>query len=124
MQVRLIVALLASAFMIGDGTQPREYRPIEALYMMSGPTLIDPSPDERVDRLVLHIRGDAAREMFEAMPMEATQVNCQGVATPSGLRRKVAGNLICEFSGGYGYACNVSILLATVRTAKGSACGG
>lgn len=94
----------------------REFKPLEeARYVIRGKSIIDPGPDEKIDRVAFSITGNAAKEIYESMPAEPELVCFEPI------QQKRAGGLACTKTG-QDYHCTVAITLDSGETAPGAAC--
>ena len=94
----------------------RTPEPLVGEMMLSGRTLVDPPPDERIDRALFFLAGDTARRLYEAMAAPARRNGCD-----SGVRTKTAGSLTCSREGDR-YECAFGILLQTGKPVAAQVC--
>lgn len=99
-------AALVSAAVASDS----RYLPLDASYAIAGETILDPSPDEKKDRVAIYIRGDGARAIYKAMPVSEERLACDADEN-SPVRLKSAGGLTCSGDEKHGYTCGVAIKL-------------
>lgn len=118
MMMRRIVALACCAVAFGAiAADPPDWMPIEAEFKIASQTVIDPGPDEKLDRVALFITGQSAKTIYDAMPGLETPVACVDDA-----RRRTAGGLECiDYKDGK-YMCAVAIMLDSGETKKHSDC--
>lgn len=118
MAKRTIAAgVLVAALGLGSAAAALDVKPLAGSYAIGSATLVDPPPGEKKDRLLLYLDGDAAREVYEAMPAPARADACD-----PDLRTKSAGALECSLSKAGEYTCAVGILLEQGTTVKASTC--
>lgn len=105
---------LAAATLAADSGQGE----IKGEYRLGSATLVDPSPDEKTDRVLLYFDGPAARDLYAAMPAAAQPGACD-----EALLTKVAGGLSCSRDPDRGeYHCSLGVLLADGSTAPAETC--
>lgn len=95
------------------------YKPLDATYAITGETIIDPDPEEKKDRVSIYINGDAAREIYKAMPVPEEPIPC---SDNSPNRQKSAGGLTCFHHEKDDYGCGVAIKLDDGTTKNALAC--
>ncbi len=119
--MRMILPLALVAVLAGFGRHAQQLEgELRGHWMLSATTLIDPGPQEPIDRVLLSLTSDGAKAIFDAMPGRATDIDCSG-ARVAGLRRKVAGGLECSVQQAE-YHCDVGIVLRDGKTVPGYAC--
>lgn len=96
------------------------YLPLDATYAITGESFLDPDPDEKKDRLTLYFQGDAARQVYEAMPGPGERIVCN--PEESSARKKSAGGFSCSGDEKSGYQCGVAIKLDDGTTDNAFAC--
>ena len=95
--------VLVSSFVAGA-----EYKSMQGQYAISGPTLMDAPADEKQDRVVLFLEGDAARDIYRGMSAQAKPEVC----TPDGALTKNAGGVSCMFDASDDtYTCAIGVRL-------------
>lgn len=104
-----------------DTVRDGDYRPLGARYALGSSTIIDPPPNARIDHLRLYITGNDAKRIYQSMPVQELNVDCDGQSHDN-YRRKVAGGLECEGSEQKGYICTVAVTLDTGDTERAYAC--
>ncbi|MHB1207387.1 MAG: hypothetical protein ACYCZX_17605 [Rhodospirillaceae bacterium] len=97
-----------------------KYSPLHATYAITGETILDPSPEEKKDRVSIYIDGDAARQIYKAMPAPEKPYACNDDNSP--VRHKTAGGLMCIGDDKKGYSCSVAIKLDDGTTKGASVC--
>jgi len=120
MITRHIFALTCCAVAFGTfAADPPEYAPMEAEFKIASQTVIDPGPNEKLDRVALSITGESAKTIYDAMPGPKTPVACvdDGVT-----RKRTAGGLECIAYEDGKYMCAVAIMLDSGETKKHLAC--
>lgn len=96
------------------------YKPLDAVYAITGKTIIDPDPEEKKDRVAIYINGDAAREIYKAMSVPEEPLPCNDDSSPE--RQKSAGGLTCFHHDKDDYGCGVAIKLDDGTTKNALAC--
>jgi hypothetical protein len=87
-----------------------EFKPLTGQYAITGPSLQDAPPDERPDRAMLFLDGDAARDVYRGMTAAAKPQVC----APDTAVVKSAGGMECMFDASDdNYACWISVGLET-----------
>ena len=114
---KILTAVIAVALSGSASASPDEFKPLEAQYRIASRTILDPPPDEKKDRVAIHIGGRAAADIFDAMPATARMV-CDDET----LRAKTAGGLVCVRSKDGETDCSGAITLDQGRTAAASVC--
>ena len=114
---KVVAAVMAVALAGGASAASDELKPLEAHNRIASRTILDPPPDEKKDRVAIHIGGRGAREIFDAMPA-AARMACGDES----LRAKTAGGLVCVRSQDGETDCSVAITLDQGRTAAASVC--
>ena len=94
----------------------QEYRKLEGTYAIASATLIDPPKNEKKDRVVMLIKGGAAKEIYDGILGKAKKSLCN----PE-IFMKTSGNLVCTKESNF-YACNIAILLKSGETASAIVC--
>ena len=85
-----------------------EFKPLTAQYAITGPSLMDAPPDERRDRVMFFLEGDAARDVYRGMTAAAKSQVC----FPESAVVKSAGGMECMFDANDDtYACWISVRL-------------
>jgi hypothetical protein len=106
----LALLVLASGFVVSA-----EYKPMQGQYAISGPTLMDAPADEKQDRVVLFLEGDAARDVYRGMSVQAKPEVC----TPNGALTKQAGGMSCMFDASDDtYTCAIGVRLDSGRAVQ------
>ncbi|UMR29226.1 hypothetical protein MJ904_19340 [Massilia sp. MB5] len=114
---KAISSLLAiSLFLASLQCQAQEYGKLDGTYAIKSATLIDPPSNEKKDRIVMIIKGNAAKDMYDEIPAKAKKSKCDAE-----MLLKIAGNLACTKESNF-YTCNVAILLRTGETASALVC--
>lgn len=90
-----------------------DWKPLTGTYAVTAEHYLDPGPDKPTNsHFRLQLTGDAARDLFEAIPGKATVDECTGGQS------KTAGQLRCTLSaddGGYECAFSVDLIEHTVE---------
>lgn len=113
----LALAIVAVTVLSGPGAAEPVFQPLAGEYAIASKTLIDPPPEEKKDRALFFIEGDAAREMFAAMPAPPRRDRCE----PDSVT-KIAGGLLCSMTSAGDYLCSFGLLLASGAVTRGSVC--
>jgi hypothetical protein len=87
------IALVALLTLIAGFACAAEYKTMTGQYAITGPTLMDAPADEKQDRVVLFLYGDAARDVYRGMTATAKPQVC----APDGSVTKSAGGVECMF---------------------------
>lgn len=122
MQVRTLLLCGAISVFAAVSLSQSTARPLTATYRFWGRSLTDPSPNEAIDRVIIQISGEAARELFEQMPMKASREDCTGLHSDYLKPRKYAGGLQCIEESTTQYRCSFALLLANGTTDAGEGC--
>lgn len=112
-----VVAALAMLVGVLASAQAMDTRPLSGTYAIGSATLVDPPPGESKDRVLFYIDGAAAKEIYDAMQVEARPSVCD----PS-LRSKTAGMLECSRSPGGDHECSIGVLLTKGASVRASVC--
>jgi hypothetical protein len=110
---KTIAVLALCALCFGAAAAESKHPEVDA-YLWSE-SLVDPGPNEPIDRLIIEIKGKRAKELFSAMPGSPWE-------TPCGDTSKFAGDLECRAYSDGTYSCAVGIMLDTGKTTFGSTC--
>lgn len=101
-------ASLALLVLASGSVASADYKPMAGQYAVSGPTLMDAPANEKQDRVVLFLEGNAARDVYRGMSAPATPKVC----TPDGSLTKEAGGVSCTFDAGDDtYVCWIGVRL-------------
>jgi hypothetical protein len=111
----VLVAMTAAAVLAA----PREWS-LRGTLEMRGATMVDPPPEERRDtHAAFVLEGDAARALYDALPVKPVEDAC----LDDGSLSKQLGNLRCvRLAHAGGYECDFAIDLRTQTLAAGRAC--
>lgn len=94
------------------------YKQLSGSYAITSENIVDPGPEEKKDRLVLFIEGDAAREVFDSMDVPVKKNDCDPA-----LRTKSAGGLVCSVDlTRKDFQCTVGVKLGNGSAVKAVAC--
>lgn len=110
-------ASIAIGLMLAATAVALDVKPVAGTYAIGSATLVDPPPNEKRDRLLLYLEGNAAREVYEAMTAPVRISACD-----SDLRTKTAGALECSLSKAGEYTCSVGVSLERGMTVAASVC--
>jgi hypothetical protein len=106
--MKRIAPLFAMLTLVSGHVVGSEYKPMSGQYAITGPTLMDAPADEKQDRVVLFLEGDAARDVYRGMTAPAKPQVC----TPEGAVTKSAGGVTCTFDANDDtYACWIGVRL-------------
>lgn len=117
----LVLLLVAASAAFSKGTQAWEWlqRPAETKYVIYGGELGDTvAPTRDNVRVAFYIRGQAAKEMFQAMGPD--KKSACGVG--EGMRIREKDNLACLYRPKEGYQCDFGFDLRTGKSVGGSIC--
>jgi len=95
-----------------------EFEPFDGEYRIGSVSVIDAAPDEKLDRVYIMVRRNAAKAIYDAMLVPAVPSPCDSTGIA---RSKTAGGLECYYSG-RDYQCSVAIQLDTGETKIGAVC--
>jgi hypothetical protein len=113
------VAPLALLLVSGNSIARSEVRPLEGTYYFRGATAVDPPPGEPLDsHLLIELTGNAARDLYRRMKVQAKPDQCIG----AGAMSKTIGSMQCTMLSNTGYSCHFSIELARQRIQHGLVC--
>lgn len=114
---RLSSALLLVLFLISVRfANAQDYRKLEGTYAITSASLTDAPQGEQKDRVVMIVKGKAAKEIYDAMPGKAKKSECD-----AGMLLKVSGGLACTKESTL-YSCNVAVLLKTGESTSALVC--
>jgi hypothetical protein len=105
------VAVGVAAAQVGGHTK------LTGFLSITGEYAIDPPPDQKIDRVGIHLTGEAAKRVYDAMPAKAERDSCD-----DGMRTKRAGSLSCFSDNDQRYGCMIAVLLASGETRPYGAC--
>lgn len=95
------------------------YKPIQGEFGVIGGAIGDPyAPTARDKKIVFSVRGNAAKEMFDAIGPDI-EGTC-GTEDGGRVRQKQA--LSCRYRKGEGHVCDFGLDLVTAKTVPGSTC--
>lgn len=97
-----------------------ETKPLDATYAVTGKYVVDPDPADR-SRVAIYIKGDSAREIYDAILTPERVWECNGEKKPELGTWKIAGGLRC-YHDDEGYSCGVRITLNDGTTEAASVC--
>jgi len=113
------IALLSLAYAAEPTHRPAPYQSFKGEYTIYSGDLDDqqaPTWDDR--KLSFIIEGQAAKEIFNAMPSDDKQT-CSG---EKGARSRSKENVWCTFNPGDGYTCYFGFDLRTGKSIAGGLC--
>lgn len=118
MRMGTMAAVGLTSLVLGGAAlaQANGYAKIVAQFQIIGKDALDPPPGQKKDRVALFLSGDAAKQIYQAMPVRAINSPCE-----EGMKQKTAGGLECWENHG-GYQCRVAILLKTGQTSLIGVC--
>ena len=117
MRKSLIALIALSGVAVGVAVaQAGGHTKLTGFLSITGEYAIDPPPDQKIDRVGIHLTGEAAKRVYDAMPAKAEN-GCD-----DGMRTKRAGSLSCFSDKGERYGCMVAVLLASGETRPFGAC--
>lgn len=105
-----------NAYTLLNATRVKVYAPLSAEYTITGKNLLDPSPEDKKDRIAIYIDGEGARQLYKAMLVPEHSQVC------SPLLAKTAGGLECSGNDKDGYVCAVAIMLDDGTTTGAFVC--
>lgn len=112
-------ALLSLAYAAEPTHRPAPYQAFKGEYTIYSGDLDDQQAPTRDDRkLSFIIEGQAAKEIFNAMPSDDKQT-CSG---EKGARSRSKENVWCTFNPGDGYTCYFGFDLRTGKNIAGGLC--
>jgi hypothetical protein len=82
----------------------------------------DLAPEDKRDRVAFSLRGETAKAIFDAMPVPARHMDCDGKPMENFPLRKVAGELECSKDNDGTYYCTVAVNLETGQTTTYAVC--
>lgn len=108
----LFVATAAYA----EESVPEGYRRIEGIYSMGSKSIIDPTPEEKIDTVRFYLTGKTAADIWKTIPGKPKIDEC------SQLPEKTVGELVCLEDKPGQYRCNVGINLRSGKAVGASVC--
>jgi hypothetical protein len=117
--VMIGATVLLSAYAAEQDHRPAPYRPFKGEYAIYSGDLDDQQAPTGSDRkLSFIIEGQAAKDIFNAMPPDDKQT-CSG---EKGARSRSKGNVWCTFNDGAGYTCYFGFDLKSGKSISGGLC--
>lgn len=115
MKTQITVLICCAAALQALAADQPDYAPMEAELKIASQTVIDPGPNEKLDRVALWITSESAKTIYDAMSGPQEPVACvdDGVT-----RQRRAGGLECIAYEDGKYLCTVAIMLDTGETKK------
>ncbi len=117
----IILSCLAASIGVATADE-KGHTQLDATYFITSHNLLDPGPEEKRDRVAISIKGEAAKSIYDAMPMSARRLGCDGKPNDKFDLTKQAGGLACEAADDGTYFCTVAIKLDTGETTDGAVC--
>lgn len=113
--MRLLAVLL---ILFPLNTIAAEWKPLQGIYAVTPQHYLDPATDERMDtHYRLQLKGDAAKDLFQAMKTDSKVDDCTGG------QAKNLGDMQClYFKDTESYECHFSINLNEQKIEYGVAC--
>lgn len=111
-----------NAYPLLNMSRVRVYTPLNAEYTITSANLVDPSPEDKKDRVAIYIDGNSARDLYKAMLAPERREFCGGPPRPETQPSKTAGGLECSGDDKHGYSCAVAIMLDTGSTTSATVC--
>jgi hypothetical protein len=116
--MKIDLRLLLTMGVLSAGAQGAEWKALSGTYAITPEFYLDPSIDEPANSHIrFQLEGDAAKDLYDALPGEAVKDDC------TGQNMKSAGEVRCRFDGGETrYECDFSINLPEQKIEYGVAC--
>ena len=95
----------------------QEFRPLTGRYALTSANMVDPTPGEKSDRVVVFIEGSAAEQMYMGMLQKPAKDRCVG----DGLSKK-SGNLVCSKLDSGKHFCTFGVGLKDGQIRNGRVC--
>ena len=108
---RSMIALTVLLLAFAACARPTVYSSLTGEFVITGEETLDPPPGQTNDRVGLFLSGDSAKQVYDAMTVNAAADACE-----EGMRRKAAGGLVCTLDRSGGHSCSVEILLTSGET--------
>jgi hypothetical protein len=101
--------------------QDPEYGKLDGEFHITG-EYRDLAPEDKRDRVAFYLRGASAKAIYDAMPVPARRMDCDGKLMESFPLTKVAGELECSKENDGSYYCSIAVNLETGQTTTSTVC--
>jgi len=118
----IVIGSLFALLAVSANAQSPEYGKLQGEFHITGEHLIDLAPEDKRDRVAFSLRGETAKAIYEAMPVAARRIDCDGKPMENFPLTKVAGELECSKDNAGTYYCSVAVNLETGQTATSTIC--
>jgi hypothetical protein len=117
--MKIIVLLTGLTLTLGGVglADAQEFRPLAGRYALTSANMVDPTPGEKPDRVVVFIEGSAAEQMYMGMPQKPAKDRCAG-----DVLSKKAGNLVCSKLDSGKHFCTFGVGLKDGQIRNGRVC--
>lgn len=117
--MKIIVLWTGLALTFGSAglADAQELRPLTGRYALASANMVDPTPAEKPDRVVIFIESSAAEEMYVGMPQRPAKDRCA-----DDVLSKKAGNLVYSKLDSGKHFCTFGVSLKDGQIRSGRVC--
>lgn len=122
MDKTILVLSFFALFAVTASAQDNEYGKLDGEFRITGEHLVDPAPEDKRNRVSFYLKGESAKAIFDAMPIPARRMDCDGKPMENFPLTKVAGELECSKDDKDRYYCSVAVSLENGQTTTSTVC--